>query len=78
MVRHKPTGSFISGGMYNRSALGKIWRTPGHLNSAITSHTKYGDHARPDFIRNPSDYEVIVLKEADHVELTQWFEWRTE
>lgn len=79
MVRHKATGEYIHEGMTHRSLRGgKVWRSRGTLNSAISQHTKYLDDPRvADFCKNPQDYEVIILREVDHMELTQWFEWRS-
>ena len=78
MVRHKPSGMFLKEGMRVMGKRGgKVWRDAAAFNSAMRWHTKDVSSPRcPDFIRNPKDYEVIVLREVDHMELTQWFEWR--
>jgi hypothetical protein len=80
MVRHKQSGEYLHEGMNTRSVKGgKIWRSVGNLNSAISWHTKYLDDPRcPDFVRRPKDYEVVALQEVQRFEMTQWFEWRNQ
>jgi hypothetical protein len=75
MVRHKSTGEFLHEGLRARSKSGgKIWRSAGRLNSAMRWHTKdVNDRRCLDLIKNPQDYEVVVLRIVDSLEMTEWF-----
>ena len=71
MIRHKPSGKFLTSGLHDLGNCGKIWRTAGHLNGAITYHVRSRRYP-PDLVTNAQDYEVVVLEEIERITLIQW------